>query len=205
MHPVWKWVEEARYHGKHVIDGTTFDLWGHHFGGVDLEVAVSEHDANRPHYFTRRTPSEHRVYHLISFATFKPNATWFTVPKVCANATESLVAVGDSVDGNDAILGSCSLIADGARQVVTQSNGMTSTGLIAAALNKAGVAMNGDLAALAASGKTCTGGAQVGDIFFEGSSAAVYLGGNDFAECPTVGTCAIVPFRDFAGGCKRFC
>jgi hypothetical protein len=208
MPPAWHWIREARYHGKHVIDGTTFDQWGHHFGGVDLEVAVGEHDASRPHYFTRRTPSEHRQYHLISWATFKPNVTWFHVPEVCKNATEDVFGVMPvQVDGDDSIIGTCGVAASHASRIVTESNGFGAASMIASAFNKAGITVNGDLAALAASGSSCTGGARLGDVFFDTESAAVYLGDNQFAECPTIAgaSCAIVPPRDFTGGCRRFC
>jgi len=207
MPPAWHWIREARYYGKHVIDGTTFDQWGHHFGGVDLEVAVGEHDASRPHYFTRRTPSEHRTYHLISWATFKPNATWFNVPDVCKNATEYVLGNENVADADDTKIGTCGVAAAQAQRIVTESNGFGASAMIASAFTKAGITVPSDLLTLRSQGASCTGGAQVGDVFFDASSAAIYLGANSFAECPIAAGagCAVVEFRDFTGGCRRFC
>jgi len=205
MPPAWAWVKEARYHGKHVLDGTTFDLWGHHFGGVDLEVAVGEHDASRPHYFTRRTPTEHRVYHLISWATFKPNATWFNVPEVCKNATEDVLGYAAAVDGDDSIVGTCGVAATHAQRIVTESNGYGAAAMVAAAFTKAGITAD-----INEAGSACTGGPRMGDVFLDGvptQSAAVYLGAGQFAECPLAmgAPCAITGARDFTGGCRRYC
>jgi len=210
MPPAWAWLRDARYHGKHAIDGTTFDLWAHHHGGVDLEVAVGEHNANRPHYFMRRSPSEHRSYHLISWATFKPNATWFNVPDVCKNATEYVVGVSvESGDGDDSLIGTCGVAAETAQRIVTESNGATAQQLLSAAFNKAGVNIPAQLSGVQFGGNRCDGGARTGDVFTDGTpidSVAVYLGGNSFAECKVSGgACAIVEQRDFTGGCRRFC
>jgi len=211
MPPAWAWVKESRDRGKHAIDGTTFDLWAHHHGGVDLEVAVGEHDANRPHYFLRRTPSEHRSYHLISWATFKPNVTWFNVPEICKNATEGMLGVdaSESADGDDTVVATCGVAAETAQRIVSESNGATASQLLSAAFNKAGINIPAQLTGLQSGGRRCDGGARVGDVFTDGTpmtSAAVYLGGNSFAECKvTGGLCAVVPQRDFTGGCRRFC
>jgi len=216
MPPAWAWIEHARYHGKHAIDGTTFDLWAHHHGGVELEVAVGEHDANRPHYFMRRTPSEHRSYHLIGWATFKPNETWFHIPDVCKNATEELLGGDEDVDnsgaiamdGDDTVVGTCGVAAETAQRIVTQSNGASASQLLSQSFNKAGINIPAQLTGIATGGR-CDGGARVGDVFTDGTpitSAAIYLGGNDFAECKVSGgECSIVPQRDFTGGCRRFC
>jgi len=210
MPPAWEWIKDARYHGKHPIDGTTFDVWGHHHAGTDLEVAVGEHDANRPHYFMRRSSSEHRAYHLISWATFKPNATWFNVPDICKNATEEVFQVTyDSTDGNDALLATCGVAASTAQRIVTESNGATASQLLSESFNKAGVNIPAQLSSIQTGGKPCAGGAQIGDVFTDGtpvSSVAVFLGENAFAECKVGGgQCAVVEQRDFTGGCRRFC
>jgi hypothetical protein len=200
MPPVWAWIKEARYHGKHVIDGTTFDLWRHHVAGIELEVAVSEHDASRPHYFIRRTPSEHRVYHLISWATFKPNNTWFNVPDVCKNATLGYV----TVDGDDTLVAKTSAVTEFAERIATTSNGFGAAAMVVASMNKAGVEVPSTLESQRLAGARCDGGAREGDVFFDGASAAIYLGGDRFAECSTGGQCSVVSWRDFIGGCRRF-
>jgi len=198
MPKAWSWVREAHYRGKHVIDGTTFDLWAHHVGGMELEVAVSEHDASRPHYFVRRTPSEHRVYHLISWNTFKPNSTWFNVPDVCKNATQTIV------DGDDSAIAG-TIVAEQAERIVSSVNGFAAAPMLAAAFKKADLNVPTDLDTMRAAGNACIGGPRAGDVFFGATSAAVYLGGNRFAECAaSVGSCAIVGWRDFEGGCRRF-
>jgi len=208
MPPIWHWVREAHYHGKHVIDGTTYDVWRHHVANIELEVAVSEHDASRPHYFTRRSPSEHRVIHLISWATFQPNATWFNVPEVCKNATDLEDSVSPAI-GSDASLGTCAVAAANARRIVTESNGFDGASLVVAAFAKAGVETPSSLWSIQQAGTPCTGAPKVGDVFSEGvpaTSAAVMLSNNEFAECSTLGgRCAIVPQRDFTGMCRRFC
>jgi hypothetical protein len=84
---MWSWLHEARYHGKHVIDGITYDEWVHHAGGVTFGVAVSETHANRPVYYYRGTSTHKFEVHFIAFETRQPNNTWFDVPKACANAT----------------------------------------------------------------------------------------------------------------------
>jgi hypothetical protein len=217
MPPAWAWVKDAHYHGKHVIDGSTYDLWRHHVGGVELEVAVSEHDASRPHYFMRRTPSEHRVYHLISWSTFQPNATWFTVPDVCKNATSE----ADPTDATDIIPGSsssahspvCAIAASTAARIVEEGNGFDAASMLASSFSAAGITAvsSSSLAVLKARGEACTNGPRVGDVFFDGiteiTSAAVLLDTNAFAECSAAmgGKCAIVAQRDFTGGCRRFC
>jgi hypothetical protein len=207
MPKAWAWLQFAHYRGKHVIDGTTFDLWGHHVGGMELEVAVSEHDASRPHYFMRRTPSDHRVYHLISWNTFKPNSTWFTVPDACKNATETLGAETSVADGDDTVVSTCGVAADHAERIVSSVNGFSAAPLLVAAFKKADITVPSSIETMRATGAACSGGARVGDVFFGASSAAVYLGGNRFAECPTAmgGSCSVVAFRDFEGGCRRFC
>jgi hypothetical protein len=210
----WAWIKDAHYHGKHVIDGTTYDLWRHHVGGVELEVAVSEHDASRPHYFMRRTPSEHRVYHLITWYTFQPNATWFNVPDVCKNATgeveadtEEVFVPGSSGSAHSAV---CAIAASSAARIVEEGNGFDAASMLISAYSKAGITMPGSLWSLQQGGEDCTGGPRVGDIFFDevpATSAAVYLDSNAFAECSTTmgGKCSIVPQRDFTGGCRRYC
>jgi len=200
MPPNWHWLREARYQGKHVRDGSTFDWWHHHAGGVDLEVAVSEHDASRPHYFVRRTPSEHREYHLISWHTFKPNTSWFNVPDACKNAT----GVELTLDGDDALVGKVAAVTEMAERIVTQSNGFGAAAMVSAAMGRALVEVPSTLETQHAAGVWCSGGARGGDVFFDASSAAIFLGGNRFAECSTGGKCSIVPFRDFSLGCRRF-
>jgi len=205
MPPNWAWLKDARYQGKHVIDGTSYDIWRHNIANVELEVAVSEHDASRPVYFFRRAPEEHRMYHFLSFHTFKPNATWFDVPTVCKNVTEeSLVPV----DGDDNEVAG-SIIAAEAVRIVEQSPAYDAASMIVAATRHARVCAPTGLWAQQADGSPCIGGPIVGDVFFDGVpavSAAVYLGANKFAECPAVmgSKCAIVDFRPFSGGCRRY-
>jgi len=211
MPPAWAWTKDARYHGKHVIDETTFDLWAHHAAGIELSVAVGEHDASRPHYFHRRTPSEHRMYHLISWYTFKPNATWFNVPDICKNATEEIPSIEWLAPGQDmGHVATCAVAASSARRIVETSNGFDAAAFLESSFGKADVKMSSNLWTQQQAGASCTGGARVGDVFFDGvpaSSVAVYLGGNEFAECPAFmgGRCAIVKQRDFTGGCRRYC
>jgi len=219
MPPAWHWLRDAHYAGKHARDGTTYDWWRHHHQGVELEVAVSEHDASRPHYFIHRSAFEHRTTHLISFATFKPNATWFNVPEACKNATESTTSITDAIAeemtggmGSDTTIKvSCAIAASSAARLVFESNGYDAASLVAAAFQRAGVSTpSTSLWELQAGGSRCSEGPAVGDVFFDGLpavSAAVYLGDNKFAECPAAmgGRCAIVEQRDFTGGCRRFC
>jgi hypothetical protein len=217
MPPAWAWVKDARYRGKHQIDGTTFDLWGHHFGGVELEVAVSEHDASRPHYFMRKSPSEHRVYHFIAWATFQPNSTWFNVPDICKNATFD-AEIEDNTVGDEMIMpgsgsahtSTCAVAASQAARIVEEGNGFDAASMLISAFNKAGITTPSSLWSLQAGGSACVGGPQVGDVFFDGlpaTSAAVFLDTNAFAECSSVmgGSCGIVAQRDFTGGCRRYC
>jgi hypothetical protein len=201
MPKAWAWVQHAHYRGKHVIDGTTYDLWVHHAGGMELEVAVSEHDASRPHYLVRRTPSEHRTYHLISWNTFKPNSTWFNVPEICKNATATEV----TVDGDDSVHAG-SIVAEQAERIVLSVNGFGAAPMIVAAFGKAQKTVPSTLETLRIAGAACIGGPRAGDVFFGTSSAAVFLGGERFAECPAAmgGSCSIVGWRDFEGGCRRF-
>jgi len=207
MPPNWAWVKDAHYVGKHHIDGSTYDVWRYHAGGVELEVAVSEHDASRPHYYTRRSATEHRVYHLISWATFKPNNTWFNVPDVCKNVTANEEADGF---GADHAISQCGAVAaSSAARIVQSVNGYDAASLIAASFSESEVDTS-SLSSLQLGGSSCVGGPRVADVFFDGVpaiSAAVYLGENRFAECPAAmgSTCAIVPQRDFTGGCRRFC
>jgi len=212
MPPAWAWLREAHYIGKHVRDGTTFDWWRHHFHGNELEVAVSEHDASRPHYFIHRSDSEHRLYHLISWAQFKPNATWFTVPDVCKNATEEVPAESneDIPMGASPYNPACAVAASSAGRIASTSNGYDAASLVVAAFERAGVSVSSSLWELQSGGSDCTGGPQVGDVFFDGlpaSSAAVYLGSDKFAECSSAMgvSCSIVDQRDFTGGCRRYC
>jgi len=200
MPPNWAWVKDATYRGKHRIDGDTYDVWSYHAGGVELEVAVSEHNANRPHYFTRRSASEQRRYHLVTFSTIKPNATWFNVPDVCKNVTapEPVAPTIPSCMATAVI----AFRMQAAHQYVN---------LIKAAHQSAGVAMpSAAMENMAALGSECVGGPHAGDVFFHGTpakSAAVYIGSNNFIECPFHEgvACSIVPPRDFSGGCRRFC
>jgi hypothetical protein len=214
MPPAWAWTRDAHYVGKHLIDGSTFDLWAHHITGAELSVAVGEHDASRPHYFHRRTAVEHRMYHLISWATFKPNATWFNVPDICKNATEEVPAVEyvstGSMGENMGNVACRAIAASTAARIVETSNGYDAASLLSMAFTKAGLQVSSNLWTLQQSGTDCTEGAQVGDVFFDGvpsTSAAVYLGDNKFAECPSYlgGRCSIVEQRDFTGGCRRYC
>jgi len=208
MPPAWHWVREAHFHGKHVFDGTTYDVWRHHIANIELQVAVSEHDASRPHYFIHRSPSVHRVVHFISWSTFQPNATWFNVPDLCKNATESDWAAEEPI-GADASLGTCAIASSNARRIVTESNGFDAASLIASSFEKAGVSTPSSLRELQQGGNACTGEPKVGDVFFDGvpaTSAAVMLANNEFAECSIQGgRCSIVEQRDFTGSCRRFC
>jgi len=203
MQPNWAWLKDARYHGKHVIDGTTYDLWGHHFSGIELEVAVSEHDASRPEYFFRRSPEEHRMYHFLSFHTFRPNASWFDVPSACKNATAIDLTV---TDGNDNEVAGTVIAA--AAQTIAEENTADAVSLVSESLRRVGVTTPSSLWELQQGGSSCVDGANVGDVFFDGlpaTSAAIYLGSNRFAECAAkAGSCGIVPQRDFTGGCRRF-
>jgi hypothetical protein len=213
MHPVWAWLHEAHYHGKHVIDGTTFDLWRHHVGGVELEVAVSEHDASRPHYFTRRTPSEHRVYHFIAWSTFQPNATWFNVPDICKTASFD----ADDTDDTDIVpAGSaaphsaqCAILASSAARIVSDSNGFDAASMISAAMTKAEINIDtSSLTSIREAGTACEEGPRTGDVFFDDNyGAAVLLDVNAFAICaPHMGgRCGIIPQYDFNQGCRRYC
>lgn len=88
MPAMWSWLHEARYHGKHVIDGITYDEWTYHAGGVTLGVAVSETHADRPVYYYRGTSTHKFEVHFISYEHRQPNASWFAVPSACANATD---------------------------------------------------------------------------------------------------------------------
>jgi len=207
MPPNWAWVKSAHYIGKHHIDGSTYDLWRYHAGGIELEVAVSEHDASRPHYYTRRSSTEHRMYHLISWSTFRPNATWFNVPDICKNSTSSSEDAGLGADSF--VSGVCATAASSAAAIVEQSNNHDAASLIGESFRRAGVTTpSSSLTAIQFSGKACVGGPRVGDIFFDGmpaSSGAVYLGDNKFAECSVLGGCKIVAQRDFTGGCRRYC
>jgi len=218
MPPVWAWTRDSHYAGKHVRDGTTFDWWRHHQHGVELEVAVSEHDASRPHYYIARTPNEHRLYHLISWATFQPNATWFNVPDVCKNATEETLSVNEvifahvsegSMGSDDTISQSCAVAASSAARIVSESNGYDASSLVFDSFSRASINTPSGLWELQSGGTDCVEGARVGDVFFDGlpaTSAAVYLGDDKFAECTARGgPCAIVEQRDFTGGCRRYC
>jgi len=194
----WEWLKDARYRGKHMIDGTTYDMWIHHIANIELEVAVSEHDASRPEYFYRRAPEEHRMYHFLSFHTFRPNASWFDVPAVCKNVTEI------SEDGDDNLVAG-TVVATNARQFV-ERNGFDAASLVATSHRSIGVSTPSSLFQLQAGGVACRGGIFIGDVFFDGlpaTSAAIYLGDSQFAECNSAG-CTIVPFRDFTGGCRRY-
>jgi len=211
MPPAWHWVRDSHYIGKHLVDGTTYDVWRHHIGPNELEVAVGENDASRPHYFHQRSPFEHRTYHLISWATFKPNATWFTVPDICKNATE-LEPVSEEMMGADSRVSQCgAVVASNAARAIKQSNDQDAVSMLSFALNQAEVAAPSNLWDFQANGKRCDGGARVGDIFFDGlpaKSVAVYLGDDQFAECSALlggKRCSIVPQRDFTGGCRRYC
>jgi hypothetical protein len=214
MPPAWEWTSVARYIGKHTIDESTFDLWAHHITGVELSVAVGEHDASRPHYFHRRSASEHRMYHLISWHTFAPNATWFNVPDICKNATEDVPSIewlSTGAMGENSEKSECQAVAAStAARIVEQSNGMDAAALISSVFDKAGVEVSTNLWAQQQAGSSCSGGVATGDVFFDGvpaSSVAIYLGDNKFAECPSYlgGRCSIVAQRDFTGGCRRFC
>jgi len=203
MPPNWAWLKDAHYRGKHVIDGTTFDMWHHHFANVELEVAVSQHDASRPEYFYRRAPEEHRMYHFLSFHTFRPNASWFEVPVACKNATMDLTPV----DGDDKLV--AGTVAAIAAEEIVGEQGFDAASMIVAAMGRAGVSTPSSLWGLQAGGEACLGGPAVGDVFFQGLpavSAAIYLGNNKFAECAaSMGApCAIVAQRDFTGGCRRY-
>jgi hypothetical protein len=202
MPPNWAWLKDARYRGKHHIDGTTFDMWVFHVAGVELEVAVSEHDASRPEYFYRRAPEETRMYHFLSWHTIRPNSSWFDIPASCKNAT---TAVEVSVDGDDNVVAGTVVAA--AAQRIVDTAGIDTVSLVVSSMRAAGISTPTSLWDLQEGGKPCTDGPTVGDVFFDGLpavSAAVYLGDNKFAEC--AGTrCGIVPPRDFTGGCRRFC
>jgi len=218
MRHSWEWVKDAHYHGKHVFDGTTYDVWGHRHHEFDLEVAVGEHNANRPYYFIHRTPTRHSRIHFIDFETFPANDTWFTVPDICKNATEAELDEQVAVDGDDTEVvehrggaPTCGmLVADMAKRIAAEGNGFTASSMIAMATSKAGVKASGSLADLKSTGTRCAGGPMIGDVFFDGvpaTSAAVMLSANSFAECSSdlaVG-CRIVEQRDFTGGCRRFC
>jgi len=218
MPPVWEWLRESFYIGKHVRDGTTYDWWRAHHRGLDMEVAVSEHAASRPHYYMIQTPVEHRMYHFISFETFQPNATWFNVPEVCKNATESFGTVHEMIEArvaeaplgsDDTISAVCAIAASNAARIVETSNGYDAASLIVSSFRQAAINTPSGLWALQAGGVECDA-PRVGDVFFDGlpaTSAAIYLGDDQFAECPAGmgGRCAIVPQRDFTGGCRRYC
>jgi len=196
MPPNWGWVKDAKYAGKHRIDGEPFELWRYGAGGVELEVAVAEHNANRPHYFARRSATEHRTYHLITFSTFAPNATWFNVPDLCKNATSEAPAPPTS--------GSCAAIVELVRNQDQASN-LDAVSKVMASFRSIGVEMPETVEEFR-NGEACTGGAQPGDLFFYETGVAVYLGGEEFAECDqTRGVCVVVPPRDYSGGCRRWC
>jgi hypothetical protein len=152
------------------------------------------------------------MYHLISWATFKPNATWFNVPDICKNATVDEPAVewlGEGAMGEN-IKAQCAIAASQAARIVETSNGFDGASLLYTAFNKAGIETSTNLWSQQAAGSTCTGGPQVGDVFFDGvpaTSVSIFLGDNKFAECPSFlgGRCSIVPQRDFTGGCRRYC
>jgi len=210
MPPAWSWLKEAQYHGKHAIDGTTYDVWRHHVAGIELEVAVSEHEASRPHYFTRRTPSEHRVYHFISWHHFAPNSTWFNVPDVCKNATDLVEREEESMPGSgDQHTATCAIAASNAARIVEQQ-GFDAASMVVMAMKQASIEVPSTLWGLQQAGTQCIGGPKVGDVFFDGvpaTSAAVVLGTNSFAECSSAmgAKCSIVEQRDFTGGCRRYC
>jgi hypothetical protein len=146
------------------------------------------------------------MYHFISWHTFKPNATWFNVPDVCKNATEAVAGIEDlnNAPGHDSHMATCAVAASTAARIATTSNGMTAINLIAQSHD--GLNVPNTIAGLLENGAACSGGAKAGDVFFDGSSAAVYLGGNEFAECPIAGgACGIVGWRAFSGGCRRYC
>jgi hypothetical protein len=152
------------------------------------------------------------MYHLISWMTFKPNATWFNVPDICKNATVDEPAVewlGEGAMGEN-IKAQCAIAASQAARIVETSNGFDGASLLYTAFNKAGIETSTNLWSQQAAGSTCTGGPQVGDVFFDGvpaTSVSIFLGDNKFAECPSFlgGRCSIVPQRDFTGGCRRYC
>jgi len=199
MPPMWHWIRDAHYHGKHLVDGTTYDVWGHIHAAHDSEVAVSELHSSRPHYYTRRSLTEHRTTHLIGWATYKPNATWFHVPEVCKNATDDVVGWMDVTE--DIKLGGGCAVASESKMELAANADATSL-LIAAAFDKAGLTAD-----ITKEASACTGGARAGDVFVDGTpvkSAAVFMGGDEFAECKS-GGCEITGWRAFSGLCRRFC
>jgi hypothetical protein len=201
MPPNWAWLKDSRYRGKHHIDGTTFDMWLFHVAGIELEVAVSEHDASRPEYFYRRAPEEQRSYHFLSWHTMRPNSSWFDVPASCKNAT---TVVELEVDGDDTMVAG-TVVAAAARRIV-ELPGTDANTLIVSSMRAAGISTPEGLWTLQTAGDDCVGGPSIGDVFFDGVPAvasAIYLGDNQFAEC-ALSRCGIVPRRDFTGGCRRY-
>jgi len=192
----WAWIKDAHYRGKKVIDEQTYDEWGHHIGPVELTVDVEERHASRPVYFSRRTPTEHRAYHLIIFATRHPNDTWFNVPDVCKNATEVSYSRDDS---------SCPVSVEAARELAVTGAAVDGTNAIVDSLDKAAVFVSTDLPTMRAQGRQCAGGPRPGDVFFDADRLAMYLGGRELADCSGP-YCRVAPVEDFSAGfCRRFC
>jgi len=108
--------------------------------------------------------------------------------------------------GSDSHMATCAVAASTASRLALSSNGMTAAQLISSSLTTAGVNFPSVFSNLIEAGSSCVGGPHVGDVFFDDVSAAMWLGGDEFAECPIRGgRCTIVPQRDYTGGCRRYC
>jgi len=108
--------------------------------------------------------------------------------------------------GSDSHMATCAVVASNAARIISTSNGMAAANLISMSMAAAGFNLAGSIADIKESGEACVGGAHIGDVFFDTNSAAIFLGGNEFAECPIGGgACTSVGWRAFSGGCRRYC
>jgi len=225
MPPVWTWIKEANYIGKHHIGDVIYDQWQWKNAGVTLTVSVHEQHPNRPYYFSRHHGRDRFEIHYVTFETRTPNDTWFHVPDACKNATISIADLKAMKPVPQVMIGRLGGVCSAAVEFAVEAAktaapyifgdigtiGYDNDGLIAASFAKAGVMVPRNIDDLQVGGSACQAGVRPGDVLFVGQPAthvALAVGNNLIAECPLTGeNCRIAPLdvSVYNGGCRRYC
>jgi cell wall-associated NlpC family hydrolase len=228
MPPRWQWLKDAKYTGKRHIGQHTYDEWTGQIQTTTLRVAVDEHNANQPVYYSATASTELREAHFAHWSTRNPDPHWFDVPAECHNKTLSMQK-GPELDSpevapvNEADV--CGAAAENAQAYVAQkcayvyggigdcyASGFDNSGFVTAAFADAGRRIPRMLAEQQENGNGCTGGVRPGDLLFVDTPAthvAIYVGGNVVAHCAADGltgcTLADYDVDAMTGGCRRYC
>jgi len=81
--PIWGWVPLASYKGRQTVDNVVVDVWSYTAASVTVSLGVRPDNVNVPVFLTRQSASETFEIHFLTWATRRPDNSWFNVPSIC--------------------------------------------------------------------------------------------------------------------------